>query len=201
MNDHYYSQSPTSQSNPSQFSVTIQSLPLTFHTDEGVFSKTQLDYGTSVLINQFQEPDVSGDLLDVGCGYGPIGITLAKLYQTRTVYMIDINERAIQLAKLNAVENDLNNIKIYQSDGLREVKDKTFAAIITNPPFRAGKQLVHQIVDDSYEQLKVDGEFWVVVQKKQGAPSLKKKVEECFGNAEIVKRDKGYFVIRAKKFD
>lgn len=201
MNDHYYSQKPTSDSRPSQFNVTIRSQHLTFHTDEGVFSKDKLDYGTSVLINQFNEPDVQGDFLDVGCGYGPIGIVLAKLFNDRKVYMVDINERALSLAEKNALENNVTNVVISNSDHFEQLKGQTFAAIITNPPIRAGKQLVHKIVEESYHHLKNYGELWVVIQKKQGAPSLKAKINDTFGNAEIVKRDKGYYILHAKKFD
>lgn len=201
MNDHYYSQNPTSESNPSQFQATIRSFNFTFHTDEGVFSKNQIDYGTMVLLKQIQEPSVDGDLLDVGCGYGPIGMTLSKLFPNRRVYMVDINERAVELAKKNLIENQIKNAQVVQSDGLQAVADHRFAAIVTNPPFRAGKSIVHQIVDESYQQLVTGGEFWVVAQKKQGAPSLKAKIESVFGNSEIVKRDKGYYVIMAKKID
>ncbi|TFB14737.1 class I SAM-dependent methyltransferase [Filobacillus milosensis] len=201
MSDHYYSQKPTSKSNPSRFQTTLNSITLNFQTDEGVFSKKQIDYGTKALINSFIQPDQQGDLLDLGCGYGPIGLTLAKSYPNRHVVMLDINERAIELTKKNFEANGLSNVEVYQSDGLNSVKDREFAAVITNPPFRAGKKVVHSMVEDSYHVLSHMGEFWLVVQKKQGAPSLKEKMNKVFGNVEVINRDKGYFILRSKKFD
>ncbi|GEL78077.1 class I SAM-dependent methyltransferase [Tenuibacillus multivorans] len=201
MSDHYYSQKPTSKSNPSHFREAINSITLDFHTDEGVFSKKQVDYGTRALLNNFKQPETLGDILDVGCGYGPIGLTLAKMYPKCHIVMIDVNERAIRLAKENQTVNRVPNVDVVQSDGLKQIRGRQFATVITNPPFRAGKALVHQIVEDSYDVLVHEGEFWVVVQKKQGAPSLKEKIKKVFGNVDVIKRDKGYFILRGKKFD
>ncbi|RPF49976.1 class I SAM-dependent methyltransferase [Aquisalibacillus elongatus] len=201
MTEHYYSKNPTSKSNPSQFQTSILSSTFTFHTDEGVFSKKQLDYGTNVLLHAFELPEVEGDLLDLGCGYGPIGIGLAKQYRDREILMVDINERAVELSKKNCEVNAVENARVLQSDGIESVSNQRFATVITNPPFRAGKTVVHQMVEDSYELLLEGGELWVVVQKKQGAPSLKGKIKNVFGQVDVVKRDKGYFILRGKKFD
>ncbi|MDQ0352409.1 16S rRNA (guanine1207-N2)-methyltransferase [Alkalibacillus filiformis] len=201
MSDHYYVNNPQKQSNPSRFQTTINSYNLIFQTDDGVFSKKQIDYGTRVLIDQFESPEIEGDLLDVGCGYGPIGVVLAKSNKNHNVVMIDINERAVNLANQNIEKNGVTNATAYVSDGLSGVKQKGFAAIVTNPPFRAGKDVVVNIIEESREKLKEDGYFWLVAQKKQGAPSLKNKMEEVFGNVEVVKRDKGYYVLKSKKID
>lgn len=142
-----------------------------------------------------------GEFLDVGCGYGPIGITLAKQFPERSIVMVDVNERAIHLAQENIELNDLENAKVRFSDGLSTVKDEQFASVVTNPPFRAGKKVVHQIMEESFDVLKPGGELWVVVQKKQGAPSLKNKLESLFSQVETVNKDKGYYILRAKKFD
>ncbi|MGP4072828.1 class I SAM-dependent methyltransferase [Piscibacillus sp. B03] len=201
MSDHYYSKNPTSKRNPSQFQTTLSSITLNFHTDEGVFSKKQVDFGTKTLIEHFDLPKGQGDLLDLGCGYGPIGITLAKRYPERSVVMVDVNERAIELAKKNCETNQASNVEVLQSDGVKEVSDRAFGAVITNPPFRAGKKVVHNMIEDSYNVLTQEGELWVVVQKKQGAPSLKEKMESLFGNVDVVVRNKGYYVLRAIRFD
>ncbi|WP_175614703.1 class I SAM-dependent methyltransferase [Piscibacillus halophilus] len=201
MSDHYYSEKPTSKRNPSQFQTTLSSITLNFHSDEGVFSKKQVDFGTKTLVEHFKQPEGKGNLLDLGCGYGVIGITLAKRYPDHHVVMVDVNERAVELTKKNCEQNDVQNAEVLQSDGVAEVKDRQFNAVITNPPFRAGKKVVHQMVEDSFDVLNDQGELWVVVQKKQGAPSLKGKMESVFGNAEVVVRNKGYYVLRAIKFD
>src|SRR5690606_4402245 len=115
--------------------------------------------------------------------------------------MIDINERAIQLALENAKNNEVNNVKIYESYLFDNVKEESFAAIVTNPPIRAGKKVVHDIFEKSLDYLKHEGTLWVVIQKKQGAPSAKKKLEELFNEVHIVRKEKGYFILKAKKID
>ena len=201
MSEHYYERHPTSESNPTFFNAILNTFTFTFQTDDGVFSKKQIDYGTKALLAQFKQPKVMGEFLDVGCGYGPIGITLAKQFPERSIVMVDVNERAIHLTQENIELNDLENAKVRFSDGLSTVKDEQFASVVTNPPFRAGKKVVHQIMEESFDVLKPGGELWVVVQKKQGAPSLKNKLESLFSQVETVNKDKGYYILRAKKFD
>jgi 16S rRNA m(2)G 1207 methyltransferase (EC 2.1.1.52) len=153
------------------------------------------------LIETFREPDVDGPILDVGCGYGPIGLALAKSYPGRDIHLIDVNERALHLASENAEKNGIFNVKIYESDRLAQVEVRDFAAIVTNPPIRAGKQIVFRILEESYDHLRAGGELWVVVQKKQGAPSVKNRMEEIFRQVEMVERKKGYHILMAKKGD
>ncbi|MET3684042.1 16S rRNA (guanine1207-N2)-methyltransferase [Alkalibacillus flavidus] len=201
MSEHYFSNSPQSQSRPFHFQTTINQVDLTFHTDDGVFSKKQIDYGTRVLLGQFVMPSVSGDVLDVGCGYGPIGIAVAKQFPEHHIDMVDVNERAVQLAKHNASENQVSQTDVFVNDRLDNLSNNHYAAVITNPPFRAGKSVVLSIIENSYKCLKRQGELWLVVQKKQGAPSLKTKMEEVFRHVEVVKRDKGYYVLKSIKID
>ncbi len=143
-----------------------------------------MDFGSRLLIESFEMPAIEGTVLDVGCGYGPIGLSIAKSYPDRLVHMIDVNERAIELAKENAELNRIQNVEIYESDRLVNVKEINFAAILTNPPIRAGKKTVHDIFQQSYEHLAANGELWVVIQKKQGAPSAVEKLKEIFTNVE-----------------
>lgn len=199
MSDHYYSERPQSISNRKVFSETIRGEDFTFTSDAGVFSKGGIDFGTRLLIEAFEEPSVAGDILDVGCGYGPIGITLASGFGDRHVWMVDINERAHTLAKQNARKNSVENVTIMQSDRLQAVEGNKFAAVCTNPPIRAGKDVVHAIFEESAEVLCSKGELWVVIQKKQGAPSAEKKLSALFESVEIVARKKGYFIFRAVK--
>ncbi|GAA0470063.1 class I SAM-dependent methyltransferase [Alkalibacillus silvisoli] len=201
MSEHYFTNNPQSDSKPFQFQTTINSYNLSFETDDGVFSKKQIDYGTRVLLEQFIAPGVEGDLLDVGCGYGPIGITLGKSYPERQVDLIDINERAVSLANQNLQLNQISNAQAFVSDGIDGFSEKSYAAVVTNPPFRAGKQVVVEMIQDSFLKLKNYGELWLVAQKKQGAPSLKNKMEEQFNNVEVIKRDKGYYVLKSKRID
>jgi 16S rRNA (guanine1207-N2)-methyltransferase len=170
-----------------------------FKTDNGVFSKKEVDFGSRLLIEAFVLPNVEGPVLDVGCGYGPIGLSIAKNYPERIVHMIDVNERAIELAMANARQNAVDNVEIYESDTLINVKQSNFAAILTNPPIRAGKKTVHDIFEQSFEHLVSQGELWVVIQKKQGAPSAIEKLKELFTTVDTIEKSRGYFIIKAVK--
>lgn len=199
MNNHYYSRNPEIESSPLYWNFTLRGHNFVFKSDQGVFSKKEVDYGSRFLIDQFVPPEISGPFLDVGCGYGPIGLALAKISQDRIVHMVDVNQRALELAEENALHNQISNIKVYESDRFESVQEREFAAIITNPPIRAGKKIVHDILENSFYHLKQQGELWVVIQKKQGAPSAKDKLEEIFNEVEIVGKNKGYYILKAKK--
>ncbi|MFC0274127.1 class I SAM-dependent methyltransferase [Metabacillus herbersteinensis] len=199
MTDHYYSQKPNVQSNRKTWTYELKGHSFTFQSDRGVFSKNEVDYGSQLLIESFVMPETSGDVLDVGCGYGPIGLTIAK-DSDRQIEMIDINERAVELANSNATLNKISNVIVYQSDQFTNVKSNKFAAILTNPPIRAGKKVVHEIFEESYNRLTDYGELWIVIQKKQGAPSAIEKLNEFFQEVEVVTKKKGYYIIKAKKY-
>ncbi|MBH0163029.1 class I SAM-dependent methyltransferase [Fictibacillus sp. 26RED30] len=199
MKNHYYSETPGTESKRETWDFSLNGEKFRFTTDAGVFSKKEVDFGSRVLIESFVPPEVHGDYIDVGCGYGPIGLSLARAEKDRIVQMVDINERAIELAKLNADKNKVDNVKIYKSYLFAEVKDQEFAAVITNPPIRAGKTVVHQIFEEAHHKLCVGGELWVVIQKKQGAPSAMDKMEQLFGQVETVAKKKGYYILRAIK--
>jgi 16S rRNA (guanine1207-N2)-methyltransferase len=199
LSEHYYSRMQKVESDPKFWDYTLKNNQFRFKTDNGVFSKREVDFGSRLLIESFEMPNADGLLLDVGCGYGPIGLSIAKTYHDRMIHMVDVNERAIALAKENAELNRIQNVKIYESDRLLNVKEKTFAAILTNPPIRAGKKTVHDIFEQSFEHLTSQGELWVVIQKKQGAPSAIEKLNNLFNHVETIDKSKGYFVIKAQK--
>lgn len=136
-------------------------------------------------------------LLDVGCGYGTFGICLNKVYSQLNVDMVDVNDRAIELAQLNAKNNNIQ-ANIYKSYVYENVQG-SYDVIVTNPPVRAGKEVVTTILSEAIDHLNDQGSLWVILQKKQGAPSAKKKMEEVFDNCEIVKRDKGYYLLHSVK--
>lgn len=199
MSEQYFSNQPQSKSNPKTWSNKLRGHSFQFTSDIGVFSKNEIDFGSRLLIESFQVPAVAGVLVDLGCGYGPIGLSLAKDLSDRAVVLSDVNERALELAKENAKRNNIDNVFFYLSDRFEQIPDQTYAAVLTNPPIRAGKKTVHQIFHDSYHALVSNGELWVVIQKKQGAPSAVKKMQELFRSTEIVNKDKGYMIIRAVK--
>lgn len=195
MTKMYYAENPDSAHDIHELKVTLLGQSFTFLTDSGVFSKKMVDYGSQVLLNTL-DFEKGKTLLDLGCGYGPLGISLAKVQGVKPT-MVDINNRAIDLAKQNAQKNGVE-ADIFQSN-IYEKVNGTFNYIISNPPIRAGKQVVHTIISESINYLKVGGNLTIVIQKKQGAPSAKAKMEEVFGNVEILKRDKGYYILRSEK--
>lgn len=198
MPDHYYSQKPQSEFTKETKQFTIRDRSYTFTMSSGVFSKHGIDFGTKLLIEQFHPPEVQGDFLDLGCGYGPIGIVLADQFKDRNVWMVDINERAVLLAKQNAEKNNVE-VTVRESDGFENIADHQFAAIITNPPIRAGKKVIFHLFSQSEAHLVQGGELWVVVQKKQGAPSVIKYLTSIFSEVKVIARKKGYYMIRATK--
>ena len=164
-----------------------------------MFSKGEVDFGSRLLAETFVMSETEGDVLDVGCGYGPIGLSIAASFPDRRVHMIDLNERALNLAKSNAERNDIKNTTIYPSDALSAVTADGFAAILTNPPIRAGKETVFNFYDGAFSKLRAGGELWVVIQKKQGAPSTINHLTDLFGAVDTVIRKKGYYILKAEK--
>ena len=201
MSDHYYSRNPKVESNPDEWNFTLRGRNFRFKTDAGVFSKREVDFGSRLLIEAFAVPEQSGNqpIIDVGCGYGPIGLSLASSYTDRVIHMVDVNERAIQLSGENARLNRIENVKIYESSVYENVNETGFAAVVSNPPIRAGKKIVHEILEQSKRLLQDGGELWIVIQKKQGAPSAMAKMEDVFGNVEVILKKKGYYILKAKK--
>lgn len=171
---------------------------LIFIGDNGVFSKQRIDYGSRVLLDTIEIDEKHKKLLDVGCGYGTFGISLKKEYPHLSVEMVDINERAVKLANKAIVLNGLEDIKAYQSFVYENVENH-FDVIVSNPPIRAGKKVVFEILEKAFDFLNQDGFLMIVIQKKQGAPSAKKKMEEIFGNCEVVTKDKGYYILKSVK--
>ena len=129
----------------------------------------------------------------------PIGLAIGKASPHHQITMLDINNRALALAEMNKTKNQVDNVTIMESDCLSAVNHQCFDYILTNPPIRAGKDIVHRIFEQAFDRLKTTGELYVVIQKKQGMPSAKKKIEELFGNVEIIAKSKGYYILKSIK--
>lgn len=198
MSDHYYSKNPQSKKIPIELTCNLKGNEFKLLASAGVFSKSGIDFGTRTLIEAFRIPEASGGILDLGCGYGPIGLAMAKVYSDLTITMADVNGRAVELAKENASRNAVTNVDIYESDGFKQIPAGKYAAILTNPPIRAGKKVIYHWFQESASYLAEDGELWIVVQKKQGAPSMKAFLSEIYRKVETVTHEKGYHIIRAK---
>ncbi|MGN7457597.1 class I SAM-dependent methyltransferase [Paenibacillus pasadenensis] len=199
MAEHYYSKTPDAKENRQQHQTTLRGFSFRFWTDNGVFSKGGIDYGSRFLIEQMQIGEADR-VLDVGCGYGPIGLTAARLAPKGQAVLLDINERAVELARENARSNEIANVDIRQSDLYEAAAGlEKFDVILTNPPIRAGKAVVHRIFEEGAELLKPGGSMWVVIQKKQGAPSAEAKLQQLFGKVVEIGKDKGFRIFKAIK--
>ena len=196
---HYYSEKQDDiESNPSEFIFNFKDHSFKFHTDNGVFSKEYIDYGTFAMLKAFTPNNIDLPILDMGAGYGPIGIVVSKLYNKET-HMCEINERAYNLILKNIDENKANSVAYHSNLFDNLPSGLIFSSVITNPPIRAGKDVVFKIYEGAYERLTTNGELWVVIQKKQGAPSSKEKLISLFGNCDIVNRDRGYYILKSVK--
>ena len=163
-----------------------------FYTDNGVFSKDGLDFGSRLLLETIPLEEVGGKVLDMGCGYGVIGIVINKLTDA-DVEMVDVNLRAIHLAEINIKENHCKNIHVYESDVYKNVNSK-YTSIITNPPIRAGKKVVYDIVMNASDYLQDNGKLFIVIRKEQGAKSLIRDLQEKY-IVKILNKKKGFYIL------
>lgn len=168
----------------------------TFKTDNNVFSKKGLDFGTRTLLESIDISKINGDVLDFGCGYGPIGIYIASNTNAK-VDMVDINERAIHLAKCNAKINQVD-VNIFESNIYSNVSGK-YDYIITNPPIRVGKKILYEILIDAKEHLNVNGHLIFVINKDQGAKSTIKDLGKHY-IVKLIEKNKGFYVIDCQSY-
>lgn len=166
-----------------------------FYTDNGVFSKDGLDFGSRLLLETIPLEEVGGKVLDMGCGYGVLGIVLNKVLSC-SVDMVDVNLRAIHLASVNIKENHCQNISAYESNVYSNINSK-YTCIITNPPIRAGKKVVYDIVMNAKKYLEKDGVLFLVIRKEQGAKSLIVDLEKQY-TVEVLERKKGFYILKCK---
>ncbi|MBQ6323813.1 MAG: class I SAM-dependent methyltransferase [Bacilli bacterium] len=164
-----------------------------FYTDNGVFSKDGLDFGSRLLLESIPLEEVGGKVLDMGCGYGVFGIILNKVASC-TVDMVDVNLRALHLCEINIKENHCNNINVFESNVYERINDK-YDVIVTNPPIRAGKKVVYDIVMNAKDHLNNDGKLFVVIRKEQGAKSLIVDLKKLY-TVEVLNKKKGFFIIK-----
>ncbi len=192
--NHYFTNNENLKSEIRYINYNIENVFLTFASDNGVFSKNEIDYGSDFLVKTFLKFShiKEGNFLDLGCGYGFIGLTLKKLLNIN-ITLSDVNKRAIHLAKMNSKSNNLES-NIYLSDGFANIND-TFDVIITNPPIRVGKEILLKLLNGSLEHLKNNGELWFVMRKDQGVKSILKILNEK-SNWEIMAKSKGFYIVK-----
>jgi 16S rRNA (guanine1207-N2)-methyltransferase len=200
MSGHYYSEKPTSSGKRTIIKTRLFDNLLTFKSQSGVFSWSEIDKGSEILLNNLEIPSKTKKrILDFGCGYGFIGISLAKAFPIHELIMLDINELAIKLAKENCKINDVEkNTQVVKSNLYESVKNETFDIIITNPPLMAGKKILSAIISQSINYLTATGNIQLVVPKKKGLQSIQKMLQETFAAVNILGKKSGFWVLQGK---
>jgi 16S rRNA G1207 methylase RsmC len=197
--DHYFSETPGSEFKPKEISVNLVGREFSLTTSGGVFSPDRLDQGTAVLLTHIDEVAPSGNLLDIGCGWGPIALSMAMQSPKATIWAVDVNQRSLDLTAANAAKLGLTNVKVSKPEDVPT--DLEFAGIWSNPPIRVGKEELHSLLLHWLPKLAAGAESYLVVQKNLGADSLHRWLEaelpETFSTIRI-ETAKSYRVLRVK---
>jgi len=196
--EHYFSRRPGARHREATIRATLQGHTIVLLTDAGVFSARTIDRGTELLAGSLAvAPDAH--VLDLGCGYGVLGILAAMLAPNGRVVMTDVNERAVDLAARNIRTNAVPHAEARLGAFYTPVAGEAFDAIVCNPPIRAGKAVVHRIVDEAPSHLRSGGSLWLVARTRQGAKSLAERMAAVFGSCDTVARGSGYRVLRSHR--
>ena len=191
---HYFTNEENLKSEIEKVIAEINGIPFYFYTDNGVFSKGELDFGTELLLKNFKYDNPNNKtLLDIGCGCGPIGIYASHL--GFAVDMSDVNKRDIHLSNMSLKEQNLN-ANVFESDAYQNINSK-YDYIVSNPPIRVGKEKLYEIIMGAKDHLTDNGELWIVVRKQQGAESLIRDMKKVYKSVEVITKKKGFFIIKA----
>lgn len=194
-NEHYFTEKPTSELKERHFRYIIKNAELSLTSVSGVFAfENRVDKASDLLIKAF-EPSGSA-VLDLGCGYGAVGLFIKALYTEQSVFLSDINERAVEYSMLNASNNGLD-VKVVKSDLFSAFTGMSFDDIVSNPPFATGKKLLTRLIEQAYEHLNPNGALWLVAYHNKGGASLKKIMQERFSNVEDVIKSGGIRVYKS----
>ena len=196
MTQHYYTQNPDVEHDLRQVIFEVLGLRLNCTTDAGVFSRDGLDMGTRILLEAL--PELHGRILDLGCGWGPVGTALGKRYPGAQIVLTDVNSRATELAARNLAANGVTNAAVVQGDGFAAVEGG-FDAIVLNPPIRAGKAVIYALFAEAAKHLRADGALYIVIRKQQGAESAQKYLSSIYADVERIAWEKGYWVLRCAR--
>ena len=196
---HYYDQEPQSVSNERLISFEVCGTKVTLYTDNGVFSKTRVDEGSLLLLKNVIPLHLSGRILDLGAGYGTLGLSIALTSPEARVDLADVNMRALRLCEKNARLLKVDQrVTCLQSDIYSNIEGP-YDSIVVNPPIRAGKKVTYQMYEGAKQHLCDGGSLYLVIRKAQGAESASKYIKELFGNVNLLDRKKGYLIYQARK--
>ena len=195
MSEHYYTQNPNVEHDEKQVIYEVLGHKFSCTTDAGVFSRDGLDMGTRILLEAL--PPLAGRILDLGCGWGPVGAALGRAYPEAEILLTDVNERAAELARRNLDKNGVKNVRVVTGDGYASVDGK-FSAIVLNPPIRTGKAVIYGMFAGAKDYLAPGGALYIVIRKQQGAESAEKYLKTIYGSVERIAREKGYWVLECR---
>ena len=196
---HYFDENPEINSAIREISFSLFNKSYTYYTDNGVFSKSKIDEGSYIFLKVLIPLNLTGRILDLGCCYGPIGLTIAQNSKEARIDLADINSRALALASKSSERLNLNKrVTILHSD-IYEKIEGPYDSIVVNPPIRAGKVVTYSMYSGAYQRLIDGGSLYIVIRKKQGAESAFKYLETVFENVSVLHKEKGYWIIQARK--
>ena len=196
---YYFDENPAIESNIREISFSLYGQNYTYFTDNGVFSKSKVDEGSYIFLKVLLPLHLTGRILDLGCGYGPIGLTIAINSQEARVDLADINSRALALASRSSERLNLNSRVTFLHSDIFEKIEGPYDSIVVNPPIRAGKIVTYRMYSESKQYLIDGGSLYVVIRRKQGAESALKYIETVFENVSVLHKEKGYWIIKATK--
>ena len=196
---HYFDQNPEISSQIREISFTLFGKQYSYYTDNGVFSKSRIDEGSYIFLKILIPLQLSGRILDLGCGYGPIGLTIAQESKEARVDLADINSRALALASKSGERLNINNRVTFLHSDIFEKIEGPYDSIVVNPPIRAGKVVTYSMYSGSKQHLVDGGSLYIVIRRKQGAESAFKYLETVFENVAVLHKEKGYWIIKATK--
>ena len=196
---YYFDENPNSESNIKEIKLSLYGQNYAYFTDNGVFSKSKIDEGTYIFLKVLLPLHLTGRILDLGCGYGPIGLTIALNEKQARVDLADINSRALALASRSGERLNLNDRVTFLHSDIFEKIEGPYDSIVVNPPIRAGKVVTYRMYSESKQYLIDGGSLYVVIRRKQGAESALKYIETVFDNVSVLQKEKGYWIIKATK--
>ena len=196
---YYFDKNPNSESNIKEIKFSLYGQNYAYFTDNGVFSKSKIDEGTYIFLKVLLPLHLTGRILDLGCGYGPIGLTIALNEKQARVDLADINSRALALASRSGERLNLNERVTFLHSDIFEKIEGPYDSIVVNPPIRAGKVVTYRMYLESKQYLIDGGSLYVVIRRKQGAESALKYIETVFENVSVLHKEKGYWIIKATK--
>ena len=196
---YYFDEIPTSESNIREIKFSLYGQNYSYYTDNGVFSKSRIDEGSYIFLKVLLPLHLDGRILDLGCGYGPIGLTIALNSKQARMDLADINSRALALASKSGERLNLTNRVTFLQSDIYEKIEGPYDSIVVNPPIRAGKPVTYRMYEEATQYLIDGGSLFIVIRKAQGAESAAKYIESIFGNVKLLDRHKGYHIYQAVK--